>query len=408
MSLKSLRILIVDDDTEQTQDLMALLQQVGPERLTGDSWQGLDITHVTNQSDADEAVAKTQFHIVLLDLLYPKAVDPDIVLPLDLEIGPRDDHGEAIFQGILWLPELRRQQKTAAIIVLTSYAHEHDLGLVVETIRNRYADEFVPKTASFYTIVARIAVAWRCARHDAERLALEAEMPTRMHMRAVRIFAEDVSLVFDRLSSQLTRIAQRIASGDPAAVTAAPEHIRQNLINYRTALHDLLNSLYNDSDSPDRSDLVQILSQLLDLCRGTAERNKVRLFPIASTGQVEVITFVGDLKVAMYEVLTNAINGAAKGSSSKEPSEVEVRLEPENFGAIIRILDNGPGFPHDILDDPFKLHHHLDNHVGKRGMGLYIARRMMHAIGGDIQVQNRPNDSGVEVILTVRNLGNTK
>ena len=38
-----------------------------------------------------------------------------------------------------------------------------------------------------------------------------------------------------------------------------------------------------------------------------------------------------------------------------------------------------------------------------RGKGLYVARRMMHSIGGSMRVQN-VKEGGVEVVLAIRDL----
>ncbi|MBN1318381.1 MAG: ATP-binding protein [Anaerolineales bacterium] len=406
MHHENLRILIVDDDKEPTpEDLIALLRKAGPERLTGETWTGLEIVHVTNQIDADNAIAKKQFHIILLDLLYPKKIESGMKLPLELENVPKDDQGETIFQGIIWLPELRRLSKKSAIIVLTSYADERHLGLAVETIRNRYANEFVPKTAGFEIIAARIAIAWRYEQQEVQHQALEAELRNLIRTRATRIYAEDLGVLINEVNSKMNAIARRIDGGDPSAVSDSPALIRNEMTSFKIQFQKLSEYLNEGKDNIGKEDLAQLVNQLLNLYRCVAEQENVELPDNLSNEPIEVMTFSGDLKVAMYEVLINAIDSAKKRSLANEQGEVKVQLEYKGDWVLIRFMDNGPGFPQEILADPFKRRCRVEDDGSKKGMGLYIAQRMMHAIGGDIQIQNQSKTGGGEVILTVRNLG---
>ena len=69
----------------------------------------------------------------------------------------------------------------------------------------------------------------------------------------------------------------------------------------------------------------------------------------------------------------------------------------------IRIRDNGDGFSDDSLEHMFRIGFSDWKQEGHEGLGLYIAKRMMHAIGGEIRARNRP-EGGAEVELIVRNL----
>jgi signal transduction histidine kinase len=72
--------------------------------------------------------------------------------------------------------------------------------------------------------------------------------------------------------------------------------------------------------------------------------------------------------------------------------------------AIIHVVDDGLGFSDSALVHLFEAGfstHKADSQ--RAGMGLYIARRLMQSIGGDIGVCNRP-EGGADVSLIVKNL----
>ena len=69
----------------------------------------------------------------------------------------------------------------------------------------------------------------------------------------------------------------------------------------------------------------------------------------------------------------------------------------------IKVTDNGPGFSDEAIQQLYKRHRSTKG-AGHLGMGLYIAKRMMNHLGGEIEAVNRPGGAGSEVTLTFKDL----
>ncbi|MDH4061834.1 MAG: ATP-binding protein [Aquincola sp.] len=81
-----------------------------------------------------------------------------------------------------------------------------------------------------------------------------------------------------------------------------------------------------------------------------------------------------------------------------------VRVEDSAKALTLRIRDEGPGIPGDMLErvfDPFfRLEGSRSRETGGTGLGLSIARNIARAAGGDITIANRP-EGGLEAVLTL-------
>jgi signal transduction histidine kinase len=94
---------------------------------------------------------------------------------------------------------------------------------------------------------------------------------------------------------------------------------------------------------------------------------------------------------AMRRALGNVIENAVKYGG-----RADVRLAVESGHAIVTIDDDGPGIPADELEQVFAPFYRLERSrsrdTGGVGLGLAVAKTIIHAHGGEIQLINR--DSG--------------
>jgi histidine kinase len=91
------------------------------------------------------------------------------------------------------------------------------------------------------------------------------------------------------------------------------------------------------------------------------------------------------------QVLGNLLSNALRYSPAHEP--VEVRLLPQSREVVFEVRDSGPGIP---LDDQSRIFerfqrggHYLTREQGGAGLGLYLAKRLVEAMGGRIWVSSR-------------------
>jgi signal transduction histidine kinase len=104
------------------------------------------------------------------------------------------------------------------------------------------------------------------------------------------------------------------------------------------------------------------------------------------------------------QVVRNLLSNAAKYGGDG----VRIRLVAEGDGAevVVRILDDGPGFPSDEVDRLFELYFRSSRtatRVSGAGIGLFVCARLIRAMGGRIWAAPRP-DGGAEFGFALRRM----
>jgi signal transduction histidine kinase len=123
---------------------------------------------------------------------------------------------------------------------------------------------------------------------------------------------------------------------------------------------------------------------------------------------------IGDercLEEALSNILDNAlkyvlaVRPTHKGSGRTHKPIIMLRVRPsadddwgESAGLVIDVCDNGPGIADEdllkVFRRGFRGKNALDLEVEGTGLGLGIARDVMHAMGGDLMIVNRRGGSG--------------
>jgi signal transduction histidine kinase len=93
---------------------------------------------------------------------------------------------------------------------------------------------------------------------------------------------------------------------------------------------------------------------------------------------------------ALRRILTNLVDNALKFTGS---AEVSAEKGPGDH-VVIKVLDRGPGIPHDqleaVLQPFFRLEQSRNRGSGGAGLGLAIAYQLSLAIEGRLELKNRP------------------
>jgi signal transduction histidine kinase len=397
--MKPLRILIVDDELDELgwpKTFSQNIRTVPLADLVGHGYGELEIEQVTNQADADKAITKANanagshgYDLIFLDLRYPLTDDGNVEA--------------AGFPGMVWLPKLRRLQPEAAIVIVTSHGDDEYLYNVVKAVRDHHANEFIPKTERFSGFVTRIQLAWKNTQTFRDIALFEEELHTLIRTRAIRAYTEDVGILLSQTKTSLLNTARRIESGDPSELAAAANSIRSQISGLRKEF-DELSSLLNERESRlHRVDIAALVNKMLRLYRRMIVNAQARVEDDPDKYAV-VNTYEGDLKVALHEVIINAIDALRDSGTRPEARLIKIIIEEAGGNVIVRIRDNGDGFSSEALENLYKRGYTNKNDGKHQGLGLYIARRMMHHIGGTIGAANR-EEGGAEVTLSFRDLG---
>jgi signal transduction histidine kinase len=95
---------------------------------------------------------------------------------------------------------------------------------------------------------------------------------------------------------------------------------------------------------------------------------------------------------ADYALLRHAVENVVRNAAARA-TEVTVRASTERDRAIVEVVDNGPGFPPELLPDVFERFRRGDKR-GSSGLGLAIARSIVRSHEGDAEASNRSAGDG--------------
>jgi len=187
-----------------------------------------------------------------------------------------------------------------------------------------------------------------------------------------------------------TQVLARQAGGDPVPVPrAAVERIEQNARRLDRMAGDLLEVT--------RLDLKRLALDLRDVAPGAAAAalvDRIRPTLHAHPVSVEVAGEPGLVRVdpvRLDQILTNLIENAAKYSPAGAP--IMVRVAADGGGVAIAVCDQGPGIAAEEIPRLFERYYQSQRaharHTGL-GLGLYITKGLVEALGGRIAVDSAP------------------
>jgi len=103
------------------------------------------------------------------------------------------------------------------------------------------------------------------------------------------------------------------------------------------------------------------------------------------------------LKVALLHILRNALESCSSGDW------VKVETDQDQGGAIIRVLDNGPGIPPEVLEHIFEPFYSTKE--GSTGLGLPYVRQIIKEHRGDISIASTFGQGCMVTITLPSHLG---
>lgn len=145
----------------------------------------------------------------------------------------------------------------------------------------------------------------------------------------------------------------------------------------------------------DEIDLADIARRAAGLLAVRASDRRVR---IDRPDADEVLTARGEFR-RVLQILVNLIGNAVR--YSPVGSQVWIRSEREGDSAVLIVADQGRGIASEDQERIFEKFERVDtSEPGGNGLGLYIARRLARAMGGDIVVDSAPGQ-GARFVLTL-------
>jgi len=149
------------------------------------------------------------------------------------------------------------------------------------------------------------------------------------------------------------------------------------------------------AEAPAAMDVAELLRTILDELSDTRPAMADRIGYDGPPHQVISVRPVA-IKRALTNLVLNALNYGGSAQVSLRP--------PQNGAVAILVEDEGPGIPAGELERVFEPFHRIEGsrnrETGGTGLGLPIARNILRAHGGDVQLANRAM-GGVRATVTL-------
>jgi signal transduction histidine kinase len=160
------------------------------------------------------------------------------------------------------------------------------------------------------------------------------------------------------------------------------EVLRQELARLNRSLLAVLNQTTALNAERQRFDLEEILQDLESLLAAQAKQQHVTLEAQRAHTPVLVVGHRDRLKQAFLNIATNALDAMPAGG------HLQIALATNDRHATLAIRDTGPGISAEVMPKIFNMH--FTTKAGGTGIGLYVARSIIEAHGGDIRVDSEP------------------
>jgi signal transduction histidine kinase len=234
--------------------------------------------------------------------------------------------------------------------------------------------------------------------------ALETDLLLASQLRALsrvyRAVTHDLKAPLHAMVLNLDRLQVALRRGEGAEEVEKVEGyldvLREELERLDRSLVGLLTETTPAGSGREEFDVRATIQEIERLLLPQARLQHVALEAQLPGSAVRIAGQRDRLKQAILNVAINALDAMSDGGAL----EMVVEALPEE--AEVRISDTGPGIPEEMLRRIFDMHY--TTKTTGTGIGLYLARSIVEAHGGEITVENRPG-RGSEFKLRLPSLG---
>ena len=139
--------------------------------------------------------------------------------------------------------------------------------------------------------------------------------------------------------------------------------------------------------------LAEVIKEVIDDVTPLAKANNIKIKLIASDRPFEIEGDKKRIKMAVENLVSNAVKYSVNGGN------VEIKIETEKDYQLVSIKDDGVGIPEKQQDHVFEKFFRSDNVIRYQtdgtGLGLYIAKNIVEQSGGKIWFKSKENVGSV-------------
>lgn len=219
--------------------------------------------------------------------------------------------------------------------------------------------------------------------------ALENELRLAIQMRGFArfymAFAHDLKAPLNAMVLNLELLKSTLQRQDPEDDDAPRGRqaryvavLSEELARLDRYLRTVLTQAAPPSETQQQFNLCDLIQDLATLLSPQAKQQQVDLKVRVPEGSLPYVGHRDRLKQAMLNIAINALESMPTGG------RMSIALDTNDGHAQIAIRDSGPGIPKELLGEIYGMHFTTKN--GGTGIGLYVARSVVQAHGGDIHV----------------------
>lgn len=225
--------------------------------------------------------------------------------------------------------------------------------------------------------------------YEAERTArTEAEAALAMRDQFLSMAAHELRTPLTPLRVSLQLITKRLAERDTGAdLTPLLELVNSGMVRLSRLVNDLLHvsriAKEGLSIKLERVELRPLVERVVELERAATPPRTI----VLSHGEVSPVLLADSDR--MQQVLENLLQNARKYSPPDTPIQVGIAAQAE--AVLITVRDEGIGVPPEERERIFERFHRAGNAdagISGLGIGLFVAREIVTAHGGEIRVES--------------------
>ncbi|MFN3429298.1 MAG: response regulator [Candidatus Sericytochromatia bacterium] len=335
---------LVVDDNEMNRDVLS-------RRLKR---EGFAVAAVDGGQEAIDLLATEAFDIILLDVMMPQVSGLDV---------------------LRWV-RARRGLAEAPVIMVTAKDQSED---VVEAL-GLGANDYVVKPIDFPVLMARV------------RTHLKLKRLSELKDEFMRIASHDLKNPLTEIMGTAGLVESLVPPGKPMperlhglvsrqkAAAKRMQRIIEDFLDQQAAEHGALQL----SLAP--VDLAELAAEAVESCQVAAQAKGITVTADADAGVTPVLAD----RDRLAQVVQNFVDNAVK--FGREGDAVVVKTRPDGDTLILEVTDTGPGLQEADFSKVFSKYGRLSNRPtgGEKstGLGLWIARRVVEAQGGRIEVDS--------------------
>jgi signal transduction histidine kinase len=233
--------------------------------------------------------------------------------------------------------------------------------------------------------------------HDvSERVAMENTLKEKERLAALGMLAAGVAHEVNTPITGISSYAQMLLSETPES---DPRHALLKKVERQTfraarIVNNLLEFARNRQKDRKPVAVAPILRECADLLAERLDKRRVEVTWELPEEPALILGCEGELQQVFTNLLVNAADALSPAHQGQpgpaQAGKIAVTLEVAEASLCVRIADNGPGIPADLLETIFQPFYSTKLNRGGTGLGLSISHDIVRRHGGTLRAESAP------------------